>query len=299
MLSIVVATRNDDHGGRLVERTNLFIQSIATASKQAALETELVFVEWNPPPWSKPLSDVLEFPSMETLSAKIVTVPREVHAQFAASQVMEIYQMIAKNVGVRRANGNWILCTNPDTVYTAGVLERIASLPEESERKFYRVPRLDVQSLPRILPGTLADVIEHCKKTKTESRDAYNEWEYVHSWACGDFTLLHKDDWWDSRAYPEFEIWSIHVDSLFLLFVNRVMQMPEVFWDDLGIYHPEHAKSWALQPQYGEEFPSLRHQLGKLPTIVNFFVENGGSKMRWNPESWGLADVQLPDVKIC
>lgn len=299
MLSVVVATRNDNHGGRLVERTNVFIQSIAAASKQVGLETELVFVDWNPPSWTKPLADVLAIPTEDTLSAKIVTVPKEIHDQLAASHLMDFYQMIAKNVGVRRSNGNWILCTNPDTVYTAEVFARIAALPEESGGAFYRTPRLDTYPLPRAIPDTLEGIIEHCESTKTGSNDAYNEWEHVHSWACGDFTLLHKDDWWDARGYPEFEIWSIHVDSLFLLFINRILLLPEVFWDDLGVFHPGHPMSWALQPSYGEEFPSLRHQLGTLPTVVDFFAENAGRKMRWNGENWGLADAALSEVKVC
>lgn len=299
MLSIVVATRNDNHGGNMVERTNLFIRSVAAAAKKVNLETELVFVEWNPPSWAKALADVLEWPEQEGFSAKVITVSKAISDQLAAYP-MEFYQMIAKNTGIRRANGNWILCTNPDTIYSPAILERIAGLPETpEEHNFYRAPRIDIIALPRPLPAEMGDILEVCEKNRARDRDAYQMWEGVHSWACGDFTLLHRDDWLDARGYPELEIWSIHVDSLFLLLIHRAMQLNEVWWDDLSIYHPEHPQSWAIQPKYGEEFPSLRHELGNIPVVADFLAKNGGRKLRLNNENWGLRDEQLSEIKVC
>ena len=58
-LSIVAASRNDNHGNKLDERTNLFIKSIAENCKKYKIQTELLLVEWNQIPNTKTLNDRL------------------------------------------------------------------------------------------------------------------------------------------------------------------------------------------------------------------------------------------------
>ena len=41
-LSIVAASRNDNHGNNLDERTNLFIKSLAENCKKYKIQTELI-----------------------------------------------------------------------------------------------------------------------------------------------------------------------------------------------------------------------------------------------------------------
>ena len=37
----------------------------------------------------------------------------------------------------------------------------------------------------------------------------------LHTNACGDFQLIARDDWFALRGYPEFDGFSLHIDSLF------------------------------------------------------------------------------------
>ena len=159
----------------------------------------------------------------------------------------------------------------------------------------YRVLRQDTE--PGDTPSSPAEAVAWCDERCTVL--GATVWEGLHTWACGDFTMLHRDDWFNTRAYPELEIWSIHIDSLFLLFAARVCGMIEELWDDTCVYHPEHQMSWSVNPEYGAEYPSLRDKLGAAVNVVNFFAESGGQNLRWNPENWGLADVELPEVQIC
>src|SRR5213075_422580 len=39
--------------------------------------------------------------------------------------------------------------------------------------------------------------------------------EYLHTTACGDFTMLSREQWHRLHGYPEFEAFSFHIDSLF------------------------------------------------------------------------------------
>ena len=36
----------------------------------------------------------------------------------------------------------------------------------------------------------------------------------LHTNACGDFTLLHRDVWFALRGYPEWPMYSMHLDSV-------------------------------------------------------------------------------------
>ena len=48
-LSVVVATRNDDHGGDPLKRLQAFINTFAAQCRRTALDAEVIVVEWNPP----------------------------------------------------------------------------------------------------------------------------------------------------------------------------------------------------------------------------------------------------------
>ena len=72
LLSVVVVSRNDDHGGNLLYRMQMFVSGFLEQAKRYALSSELVIVEWNPPP-DRPrlacrdprrLTTVIIFPSL-------------------------------------------------------------------------------------------------------------------------------------------------------------------------------------------------------------------------------------------
>lgn len=78
---------------------------------------ELIVVEWNPVPERLTLSEAIDFPP-SCLPTRIITVPNEIHATKANSAKMGFYEYLAKNVGIARAKGEWILVTNPDIVFS-------------------------------------------------------------------------------------------------------------------------------------------------------------------------------------
>ena len=48
-LSVVAAARNDDHGGNLLRRLQIFVNALVGQANRHRLPIELVLVEWNPP----------------------------------------------------------------------------------------------------------------------------------------------------------------------------------------------------------------------------------------------------------
>ncbi|PYQ06863.1 MAG: hypothetical protein DMF82_05190 [Acidobacteria bacterium] len=105
-LSLVATSRNDDHGGRLLERMQVFVNGFIEQCKRHRLDAELILVEWNPPPERPRLSAALRWPSEPgPCRIRIIEVPPEVHERLQFSDCLPLFQMIAKNVGIRRARG--------------------------------------------------------------------------------------------------------------------------------------------------------------------------------------------------
>ena len=49
VLSVVAATRNDEHGGNQLARTQLFVNGLGEQAQRFKVPIELLLVEWNPP----------------------------------------------------------------------------------------------------------------------------------------------------------------------------------------------------------------------------------------------------------
>ena len=139
-LSIVAASRNDNHGNNLDERTNLFIKSIAENCKKYKIQTELLLVEWNQIPNTKTLNDRLKLISNEYLVSKILPVNQKHHLKLPNSDRLHFFQMIAKNVGIRRASGKFILATNIDVIINQKLYEFISN-KNLKEKTIYRCDR--------------------------------------------------------------------------------------------------------------------------------------------------------------
>jgi hypothetical protein len=148
-LSFVIAARNDNYGGDFVGRLQLFVNALLAMWEKHGLDTELVIVEWNPPPGKPRLKDAMLWPNSAMLDrVTIVEVPHDVHRRFANSDRMPIFEYIAKNAGIRRAQGTFVLSTNPDLLFSDGLIKFFASRKLKPDC-YYRVNRYDVaESIP-------------------------------------------------------------------------------------------------------------------------------------------------------
>lgn len=144
-LSVVVATRNDDHGGDPLKRLQALVNTFAAQCRLTGLSAELIVVEWNPPPERKHVSELLRVPADIPLPVRFVEVPHTVHNRLLHSDVLPLFQMIAKNVGIRRARGEYVLATNIDIILSTPLVELLAARTLQP-RRLYRVDRHDIQS---------------------------------------------------------------------------------------------------------------------------------------------------------
>jgi hypothetical protein len=145
-ISVVVAARNDNHGGNMIGRMQAFIDSWILQARQYDLSSEIVVVEWNPPAGRARLIDALRWPpDMGPCEVRFVEVSREVHNRLPNSDAIPLHQMIAKNVGIRRARGQFVLATNLDIIFSAELVKFLAERRLE-RRKMYRMDRTDIAS---------------------------------------------------------------------------------------------------------------------------------------------------------
>jgi hypothetical protein len=281
-LSIVVTSRNDNHGGDLLQRTSAFVNGVYAQSLRWNLPLELIIVDWNPPSDKPLLQNVLPKPTSNCkVKLKYIIVPIELHQKYKNSMAIPLFQMIAKNVGIRRAEGDFILCTNIDILFSDECFKELAA-KRLKKGTFYRANRCDVprevmkeSPLDAQLAYAKKNIIKRLGKSKghetlTLPRFMYffpniarllnllvlNVWKRVHKDvfphfiidfdACGDFTLMSKEDWVDIEGYVELEMYSIHIDSMALWAASALGKKQELFPYNSCIYHIYHEDGWKV-----------------------------------------------------
>lgn len=131
-LSIVVACRNDNFGGDFQTRLQNFMRwNLHLLNKAAAhqgLTAEVVIVEWNPDPSAPRLKNIIgsylvPFLIHGHVIVRVITAPTELHSLCPNPNHMPMQEHIAKNVGIRRSRGRFVLSTNPDDLFSEAMVE--------------------------------------------------------------------------------------------------------------------------------------------------------------------------------
>jgi hypothetical protein len=158
---VVVTTRHDDHGGDPLRRLQTFVNTFAAQCRRTQLSAEINVVEWNPPADRKRVGELLRVPADAPCAVHVIEVPPEIHRTIRYADVLPLFQMIAKNVGIRRARGRFILATNIDIIFSNELVEYLASGQLASGYR-YRVNRHDIQS-DYPVDGSLAEQMAYCQ----------------------------------------------------------------------------------------------------------------------------------------
>jgi hypothetical protein len=477
-ISVVVAARNDNHGGDMVGRMQAFLDSWMLQAERYGLESEMVVVEWNPPANRGKLQDEFRWAGKNGLCpARFIEVSREIHASLLNASSIPLHQMIAKNVGVRRARGEFVLCTNLDIIFSAELMQFLARRDLDA-RAMYRMDRYDIaKDIPaqagveellgfcrthilrvcaregvfdtngdNIRPVEQEDILPqnsglqlgrgwygleryadtpimryveeyaevvfdrargrgrhilfdleigpsarngridldlldaggervgsavidgHCKMRVTppaqmqagkfelrvrngglamvqeirmldlrvftlgwekDGAPARNGWtvevierkpgvdrtytnpakspytaqmrnpQFLHCNACGDFTMLSREAWFDLRGYPEFPFWPTHLDSLFC-YAAYHGGVPEVILKDpLRVFHIDHQAIWTPETEAERAERAAKRGVdlvGYLKSLEYFhLMRRFNAPMIFNGANWGLGGMNLPE----
>jgi len=165
-ISFVAVARNDDHGGNFLERMQVFISALLQQIKKHNLNAELIIVDWNPPGDRPKLSQVLSLSFSSELfknipcKIRIIEVPSEIHKRFQYFDKIALFQMIGKNVGIRRAHGEYVVATNVDLLFSDDLIKSLASKSLKPEF-FYRIDRYDVDGIPN--GDSVMEQLDYCE----------------------------------------------------------------------------------------------------------------------------------------
>jgi hypothetical protein len=149
-LSIVFAVHDPSYAGDLLGRTQTCLRGLIELANRFALDAEIVIVEWNPDPRQPSFREGLTWPdALGRVSLRFIEVPAEIHRRFPNADRIPIFEYLAKNVGLRRARGDYLLATNPDLFYSVELVKALARATLAPQR-FYRVDRSDLRAaIPR------------------------------------------------------------------------------------------------------------------------------------------------------
>jgi hypothetical protein len=288
-------------------------------------------------------------------------VPQEIHAKLDNADKIPLFQMIAKNVGIRRAKGKFVLATNIDVLFSDPLMTFLKHKLKTGS--LYRVDRFDVpEQLPS--PSNFEQILKFCsdnyfringrtgtintRKTNTSPfQIIYNKINIIlnctisnllkkfintsindaikllkrliqkvicfcypknsiilHTNACGDFTLLSIDDWAKLKGYPEWSIFSWHIDSV-LLYQAKQHGIKEIDLPrKMSIYHIEHEIGSGYSAE-GAQTLFNRLETRGIPYLSNADLKrlitelnHSKEKVMYNDENWGFANIQLKEFIV-
>ena len=161
-ISLVVTARNDDHGGNLLPRMQAFVNGWLEQARRHDIASELIVVEWNPPQDRLRLAQALSWPDEQgPCQVRFIEVPPDIHRRFAHAEALPLYQMIAKNAGIRRARGRFVLVTNIDILFSTELVRFLGERRLQQDR-MYRMDRHDVMSQVPV-DAPVEEQLDYCR----------------------------------------------------------------------------------------------------------------------------------------
>lgn len=326
MISVVTALRNDDHGKNFKERFLSFVRNTSELFTKYNVQAELICVEWNNPANKPHIWDLL--PRERAPSAiplRFIVVPPEIHKTYANANQIVFFQMIAKNVGIRRAEGEFILATNCDILFSEELVKNLVSYPL-ADNTYYRANRCDIPAdvirfehvdeqiahaqatvmrrlgyVPPYFAAKAGWMKEYIRcKAKVNYFLGRKPYVPVDNDAAGDFTMMSRSAWEKIKGYFELGLYSIYIDELALHAARAIGVEQVVFPPEWCVYHIDHAAGWMnMDTAEKMKFTEMRPAIDwALVHEAKIWMNTHHAVLQVNSENWGLRNVSLYEHRI-
>jgi hypothetical protein len=230
------------------------------------LKSEIILIDYNPPQGKPLLKNALKWPpKTEYCTIRTVVVPASIHKRFKDSDKIFLNVLLAQNVGIRKARGEFVLATLIDILFSNEFFEFVAERKLDKQY-FYRADRYDVQR-NAIYINSLDDRLAFCKNRVLFIQTRYGQIPVLrkknhylsrnlkyngrpskiprlHTNAAGDFFLMAREKWHALRGYPEIDTLGRYVDGLMCYVAYYSGIKERMLAEECRIYHIDHDSHW-------------------------------------------------------
>ena len=313
--SFVVTGRNDNYGGNMINRASTFVKVLYFLLDKYKIRSEIVFVVYNPVSDKKYLFQEIPIPNTSFVTLRGIVVPTEFHDRVKKNKI-PLLEYYGKNIGIRRAQGEYIIATNPDIIFSEEIIRRFATDILDTNH-FYRADRYEIASNyfdPKIRPE---DILEICRKdiikilySPRTHYKSYKHWvkrlphglrnilmcpalnmfyppdrKSLYENASGDFLLAHRDIYSRAHGYDQAPH-NLHHDSLMLHVLKALGYEQKILMEP--IYHINHLEGRAGRP--GVEYAKYREVADQM--------DKTGIPIINNDQDWGFASENFEEIII-
>ena len=287
-ISAVIVSRNDNYGGHLNER--------ATYCFNSAIDTydEVIYVDWNSSTHSLlyDIKDNINFKGNFkhfVITSEIASILTN-YDQYA----QKCCEVLARNIGLRRATGDWLVSTNIDIIHPKRE-ELEKTLNQVDQNSFYTISRrhtdwdqikgfhngdINFSQWEELRTHLISNSEERYFEETTVDGDNYSIIN-----CCGDFQIAPKHIWESIRGMEEDLIYSLYADTN----VQKKAAMHGFGLKALyspALFHIEHGKGGGgfldgINKKTNNPYRAIIHQ-----------------NLTQNPDTWGFSDIEIEYEKI-
>ena len=217
-LSAVVVTRNDNYGGDLNDRATYCLNSLIDTFD------EVILIDWNSPN-NRPLLWDIDKNIKFRGNLKHIVITPEVASMLTNedSHAQVCCETLGRNIGIRRATGDYIVSTNIDVIAPRrDQLEKTIN-NDLNKNTFYTISRRHIEwkDIEEFHGGERKygdweklrnHLIENSEERKYEEKVVDGD-DYSIVNCCGDFQLAHRDIWDEIRGFEEELIYVLYSDT--------------------------------------------------------------------------------------
>ena len=285
-ISAVIISRNDNYGGHLNERAIYAINS--------AINTydEVIYVDWNSPTHSL-LWDIKDNLQLKG-NLKHFVIPPSAASQLTGydPQAQLCCEVLARNIGISRAMGDYIVSTNIDIIHPKR--EDIENIINESDNntmitlsrrevtwdiiKGFHGGEMNFQEWDKLRDYIYVNSEKRVKSEETVSGDNYSIIN-----CCGDFQIAPKHIWNEIKGFEEELIYPLYADTnVQKKSVKHGFGLKAIF--DPPMFHINHgSKGWGG----GGFAEGINKKANDIHRAVTY------QEKTQNPDTWGFSDIDI------
>ena len=285
-ISAVIISRNDNYGGHLNERAIYAINS--------AINTydEVFYIDWNSETHSL-LYDIKDNLQLKGNLKHIVITP-EIASILTNNdpQAQKCCEVLARNIGIRRATGDYIVSTNIDIIHPKR--EDIESIINDSDNntmitlsrrevtwdiiKEFHGGEMKFNEWDKLRDYIYINSEERIVEEKTSTSDDYSIIN-----CCGDFQLAPKHIWNDIKGFEEDLIYPLYADTnVQKKSVKHGFNLKAIF--NPPMFHINHgSKGWGG----GAFAEGINKTANDIHRAITF------QEQTENSLNWGFSDIEI------